>query len=350
MRKLPSLLLFVAVPAFAGGLRLFNPGAETAEAVVVCDGVASRQAVAPQAIVDVAGNCEATGPLVVLHTDTIDDVDVQTLDAAATAECPTPALFLPLTGCRFGSAVAAVKPVDGATYSWTIEGGTLLSGAGSERVLIAIGSGLTLKVTATIASPSCGARNAAGIMALRDPFTVKSFSAAGAGAAGQPRTIAWSYDNGAPVAQILSGTDFGTVTLSSNARSYTYTPSLYGDKNVVLQASTNAAIAGRTRAAGRGTAAASSCTSVRAEAKYHVDCTTPVVTIDAPAATGVGIPFTARVKLPPGTSAAWTIANATPSTATGDSVSIQPLGGLPVDIHVTVSADTCTATVARQPG
>src|SRR5439155_1756312 len=148
--------------------------------------------------------------------------------------------------------------------------------------------------------------------------------------------------------QVLSGTDFGSVTLEPNARSYTYTPSLFGDKNIVLQASTNVAIAGRTRAAGRGTAAASSCTGVRAEAKYHVDCTTPVVSIDVPVATGVGIPFTACVKLPPGTSAVWTITNATPATATGGCVSIQPLGGLPVDIHVTISADTCTATAAKQ--
>jgi len=345
MKRLSLALLLAAAPVFAGNLRLFNPGAETAEAVVVCDGVASRQIVAPQAIVDIAGDCEARG-LLVLHTDTVDGVDVQTLAAAATAECPTPALFLPLTGCRFGSVVATVNPVDGAIYSWTIEGGQLLSGAGTERVLIAIGSGLTLKVTATIASPTCGVRNAVGVMALRDPFMVKSLSAGGAGAAGQSRTITWSYDNGAPVSQILSGSDFGPVTLASNARSYTYTPSLYGDKNVVLQASTTAAIAGRTRAAGRGTAAASSCTNVRAEAKYHVDCTTPVVAVEAPAATGVGIAFTSRVKLALGTTASWTIANGTPSTATGDSVSIVPTGGASVDIHVTVAADTCTATAA----
>jgi hypothetical protein len=347
MKRLALALLLVSAPAFAGNLRLFNPRAEPVDAVLVCDGVESRQAVAPQAIVDVAGDCVGGTGLLILHTDTVDGVDVQTLDAAATAECPTPALFLPLTGCRFGSVVATVNPVDGAIYSWTIEGGTLLSGAGTERVLIGIGSGLTLKVTATISSPSCGVRNAAGVMALRDPFTVKSLSAGGAGAAGQSRTITWSYDNGAPLSQILSGSDFGPVTLPAAARSYTYTPSLYGDKSVVLQASTTTtAVAARTRAAGRGTAAASSCSGVRAEAKYHVDCSTPVVSIDAPAATGVGIPFTARVKLAPGTSASWTIANGTPSTATGDSVSIVPTGGAPVDIHVTVAADSCTATAA----
>ena len=110
MRRLALALLLAAAPAFAGNLRLFNPSAEPVEAVMVCDGVTSRQAVAPQAIVDVAGDCVGGTGLLVLHTDTVDGVDVQTLDAAATAECPTPALFLPLTGCRFGSAVITVTP------------------------------------------------------------------------------------------------------------------------------------------------------------------------------------------------------------------------------------------------
>ena len=267
---------------------------------------------------------------------------------AGAGDCPTPALSLPLTGCRSGTVVAAVTPVDGAVYSWTIEGGTLLSGAGTERVLIAVGSGLTLKVTATINAPSCGVQNAAGVMALRDPFVIKSISA-GSGAAGAPRTISWSYDNGTPAAQLLTGTDFpAPVTLPAAARSYTYTPSLYGDKSVVLQASTTA-LSGRSRAAGSGSGGvASSCTSARAETRYHVDCTTPVASVEAPAATGVGIAFTARVRLAPGTSAAWTIAGGAPATAAGDSVTITPLGADPVDVRVTVSADTCKATAAKQ--
>lgn len=350
MKRLLPLLLLAATPSFGAGLRLFNPTATPLEATVVCGGVASRQVVTTNAIADVAGDdCRAAsaGPLFVVRTETIDDVDLQTLDVNATAECPTPSLALPLTGCRFGAAAASVTPVDGATYAWTIEGGTLLSGAGTERVLIAIGSGLTLKVTATIASPACGVRNAAGIMALRDPFAIKSLSAGGSSAAGQPRTITWSYDNGTPGAQLLTGTDFGAVVLPAAARSYTYTPSLYGDKSVTLQATTAASLPGRTRAAGGG-GTASSCTTSRAEAKFHVDCSTPEAKIEAPAATGVGMPFTARVKLAPGTTATWTIANATPATATGDSVSIQPSGAEPVDVRVTVHADTCTASAAAQ--
>jgi hypothetical protein len=352
VRNLLPLLLLAAAPAFGAGLRLFNPGTEAADAVVVCDNVASRQSVGPNAIADVAGDCRVDGvtPLLVIHTDTIDDNDIQSLAVGGTADCPAPAMQLALTGCRFGSAVAAVNPVLGATYSWTIEGGTLLSGAGTERAVIAIGSGQVLKVTATISSPSCGVQTTAGAMALRDPFAIKSFTAGGSGAAGSPRTISWSYDNGTPLAQVVSGSDFAApVTLLPSARSYTYTPSMYGDKSVVLQASTSPSLPGRVRAAGKGGgAAASSCTAVRAEARYHVDCTTPAAKIEAPAATGVGIGFTARVKLDPGTTAAWTIANGTPSSAAGDAVTIQPLGGNPVDISVTVSADICTATAAAR--
>ncbi|HKS23487.1 MAG TPA: hypothetical protein VJZ76_11860 [Thermoanaerobaculia bacterium] len=351
MKKILPLLLLAAAPAFGAGLRLFNPGTEAVDAVVVCDEVASRQSVAPNAIADVVGDCRVDGvtPLLVIHTDSIDGADFQSLEAAGTTECPAPAVQLALTGCRFGSAVATVAPVLGATYAWTIEGGTLLSGAGTERVVIGIGSGLVLKVTATIVSPSCGTQTTAGIMALRDPFVIKTFTT-GSGAAGSPRTLTWSYDNGAPLAQVLTGSDFAApITLSPSARSYTYTPSMYGDKNVVLQASTTPSLPGRVRAAGKGGAAlASACTAVRAEGRYHVDCSTPAAKIEAPAATGVGIAFTARVKLDPGTTAAWTIANGTPSTATGDSVTIRPAGGDPVDVRVTVSADTCTATAAAQ--
>jgi hypothetical protein len=358
VRKLLPLLLLAATPAFGAGLRLFNPGTEAVDAVVVCDEIVSRQGLAPNAIADVVGDCRVDGvtPLLVIHTDTIDDTDFQSLardfqslDNAGTAECPAPAVQLALTGCRFGSAVATVVPILGATYSWTIEGGTLLGGAGSERVVIGIGSGLVLKVTVTIASPSCGTQTTAGIMALRDPFTVKTF-ATGSGAAGSPRTISWSYENGAPLAQVLTGSDFAApVTLAPAARSYTYTPSMYGDKSVVLQASTTPSLPGRVRAAGKGGAAvASACTAVRAEGRYHVDCSTPAAKIEAPAATGVGVAFTARVKLDPGTTAAWTIANGTPATASGESVTVRPLGGDPVDVRVVVSADTCTASADAQ--
>jgi hypothetical protein len=206
--------------------------------------------------------------------------------AIAAQSCPqTLQLQLAPTGCRLGSAIAAVDAVDGATYSWTVQGGTLVAGAGSERIVIALGSGQTVKVSVLVNSPSCGPQSATGLMALQDPFTIKSIAVTGGTHAGQARTITWSYQNGEPAAQILTGSDFAQpVVLSAAARSYTYTPSMYGDKSVFLDAST-VPLPGRTRAVAHGGAPASSCSSARAEAKFHVDCNTPDAAISAPAAT-----------------------------------------------------------------
>src|SRR5204863_476786 len=85
----------------------------------------------------------------------------------------------------FGSAVAAVAAVDGATYSWSVDGGSILSGAGTERILIAIEGGNALRVTAAIAKDGC-TTTAAGVMALHDAFTIKTLDA-GSGDAGQRR-------------------------------------------------------------------------------------------------------------------------------------------------------------------
>src|SRR6266545_2245190 len=135
---------------------------------------------------------------------------------------PPPAPAPPPRRSCFRCAVAAVGPVDGATYSWSVDGGSILSGAGTERILIALEGGNTLSVTAAIAKDGC-TTTAAGVMALHDAFTIKTLDA-GSGAVGQPRTIAWSFANGEPSTQILSGADFPSpVSLAPSARSYTFT-------------------------------------------------------------------------------------------------------------------------------
>src|SRR2546426_186101 len=53
--------------------------------------------------------------------------------------------------------------------------------------------------------------------------------------ANEPLTIAWSYDNGTPVRQTISG-DFASVSLPLNARSYTYTPETAGSKQFIIDA------------------------------------------------------------------------------------------------------------------
>jgi hypothetical protein len=114
---------------------------------------------------------------------------------------------------------------------------------------------------------------------------------------------------------------------------------------VVLDARSGGAPAtGRAHAAGRGTGAASDCNVARAKAAYHIDCNRPDSTIIVPATTNADTAFTARVHLDSFATAKWTIANGTPSSATGDSVVIKATSNAPVDISVTVAAGGCTAS------
>ena len=126
--------------------------------------------------------------------------------------CDELALQLPSSGCRFGVASAAVAAVAGASYSWAIEGGSFLSGIGSERVLVALGNSATTKVTVVISSPSCTS-TAAGVITLRDAATVSALASTGGLRAGAPVTITWSYPGTSPAKQALSGTDFPTPVI-----------------------------------------------------------------------------------------------------------------------------------------
>jgi len=264
---------------------------------------------------------------------------------AIDAECPaTVPLMLPANGCRFGTAVAAVTPVPGASYAWSIEGGDFVGGLGTDHVTIALGGGASVKVSVAVATANCTSTGSA-VIALHDAFTITSFTAA-AGVLGQPQTISWEYANGSPQSQVLIGSDFGTVTLSNDARSYSYTPLTEGDKNVMLQARSGAppAAAGRPHAAGRGTGAASDCNVAAAKAAYHVDCSRPDATIFAPASVGIDTAFTARVRLDSFSTAKWTIANGTPSSATGESVVIRATGSAAVEIGVVVTAGNCSSS------
>jgi hypothetical protein len=350
MRPLLALgALLVSFSAFADGLRIYNPNDAAVAATTVCETTTFTQTIAPHGLNDVVDmhGCRATSaaPLLVLETGAFDDgVEWQRAVGPAADGCPsTVALLIPSFACRFGMAVVAVDAVPGASYAWSIDGGSFIGGLGTERVTVALGGADTVKIDVAIATPGC-TRTASGVIALRDAFVVAKLDA-GAGYLGQSRTITWSYANGTPTSQTLSGTDFAPVTLPNDARSYSYVPLTDGDKNVVLDARSGAAPAtGRHRAAGRGTAAATECSVAHTAAAYRVDCTRPDATIVAPSSTNIDTPFTARVDLGAGATAKWTIANGTPATATGDSVVIKANGSGAVDLSVVVSAGSCSTT------
>lgn len=349
MKQLSFALLLAAAPLAAGDLRLFNASDKAVAATIGCAGGTSEMVVAPHAFADASGDdCRvaAAAPLLVLRMESNDVVEWQIAEAAPNDSCPSSApLFLPANGCRFGSAIAAVTPVDGAAYSWSVDGGSILSGAGTERVLIALEGGDSARVSAAVTKNGC-TTTASGVMALHDALHIATFDA-GKGNVNEPRTVSWTYANGTPATQVLSGPDFAQpVTLDPGARSYTFTPQTAGDHEVVLQASM-AEVLGRSRAAGHGGGSASSCNLARASASFHVDCTRPDTTINVPGSVSRGKAFQASVALAPGSTASWTIANGTPATATGDTVSITPNNDNPVEVGVTVVATGgCTASAS----
>jgi hypothetical protein len=347
MKKLALALLLAAAPAFAGDLRLFNASDQPVSARISCAGGTTSAVVAPHDFADASGDdCRvvSAAPLTVLRLESNDNIEWQLAEAEPNESCPATApLFLPPNGCRFGSAIASVAAVDGAAYSWSIDGGSILSGEGTEHILISLEGGNSARVSAAVTKNGC-TTTATGVMALHDALRIAALDP-GKGNVNEPRTVTWSYANGEPSAQVLSGPDFPQpVTLDPAARSYTFTPLTGGDHEVVLQASL-AQLLGRSRAAGHGGGGASSCGTARASSAFHVDCTRPETNIAVPGSVSRGKPFLASIALAPGSTASWKISNATPETATGDSVSITPNNDNPIDVGVTVTAvGGCSAT------
>ena len=215
-------VLFVSASAFAvevpSDLRIYNSDATTVRVAVSCGDRVHNLMIEAHASADVVAeelSCGAANasvdsdrPVVVTRMPRT-EIEQQIL--RTDSACDEIALQLPSSGCRFGVASAAVAPVAGASYSWAIEGGSFLSGIGSERVLVALGNSATTKVTVVISSPSCTS-TAAGVITLRDAATVSALASTG-GLAGAPVTITWSYPGTSPAKQALSGTRFPTPVI-----------------------------------------------------------------------------------------------------------------------------------------
>lgn len=147
----------------------------------------------------------------------------------------------------------------------------------------------------------------------------------------QPVTITWSYAGGVPQSQTLTGHDFAQpVVIPAGQTSYTYTPTMPGEKHVQL-------------------AAATSCGTVTAEAKYHVkQCTiaTPALTLDR-TSVEPGATINASIVLAPGHTAVWQVRNGTASATDGAAISIvagQP-GNVEIDVFVS-RGSSCTVKVS----
>ncbi len=267
------------------------------------------------------------------------------------ADCsPTVAVQVPVTACKSGTATAAVIGVPGAAYAWTIDGGTIVGDATGDHIAIALGTAAKAVVSVTMTTNGC-VSHGAGLITLRAPFDVH-VAAIPASRANEPLTVSWSYDNGTPSQQTISG-DFGSVSLPLSARSYSYTPQTSGNKQFVIDATLAGsavvtAPATRQRAVSKSPVTASTCSAAHTAVPYLVDaCTDPPVIVDGPSSVVVGTSFQLTVRSQPGAVAAWTIANGSPSSATGDSVTIMPASVGSVDVTVQLTRGACIGRLAR---
>jgi hypothetical protein len=104
----------------------------------------------------------------------------------------------------------------------------------------------------------------------------------------------------------------------------------------------------RQRAVAKSPASASACAAVHTTTSYAVSaCVEPPVVLDAPASVITGASFDLSVDRQPGAVALWTIVNGTPSTATGESVTITAGSSGNVDVRVQLTRGACTGQLDR---
>lgn len=203
--------------------------------------------------------------------------ELHMLHVAAAATCaPIVPVRVPLLACRFGTAEAQVEPIPGATYAWTVEGGTIVSGNGTHSVLLGFGGAFSAATRVTVTHDGCVSTGAA-VLNLRDPLQA-TISTPDANV-GTPVRLTWSYNRVEPIlTQILHLPDGAApIRLAQDVRSYVFTPTTEGAKTVKLTAALYR-IGARRRAVSSGSGPrASSCSYVEAQRELRVrpPCTHP---------------------------------------------------------------------------
>lgn len=267
------------------------------------------------------------------------------------ADCsPTVAVQVPATACKSGTATAGVIAVPGATYAWTVDGGQIAGDASGDHITITLGTNAKATASVTMTSGDC-VSHGSGVIALHDPFGVRVTPIA-AGHAGEPLTIIWNYDNGAPGQQTISG-DFGVVTLAPDVRSYTYAPQKSGSKQFAIDAvmklpAFTPPTVSRQRAVSKSPVSASPCTVAHAASAYEVgECVTPTAAIDAPSSVISDAKFEVSVHPQAGAVATWTITNGFPATATGQSLTVTAGSSGEVGVSVRLTRGACADSLDR---
>jgi hypothetical protein len=323
-----ALLALLALPLFAeepSFLRFYNNDSLAARDVVLtCGGAEQTISIAPRKSVDVDdADCSdahfkpANGITAVRVSSTTQ------WNAAPDDSCPASSLLVPPFGCTLGIATAAVSELIGATYSWSVEGATIIAGHGTSRITLQLGTADSVKVSVTVNNGLCSSTSNA-VMKLTNPLAIVDFSG-NSGSLAQPVVLSWEYD-GQVTSQTLTGTDFqGTVQLSPKANSFSYTPSTDGPKVATLtavsvpqtQPGPGSGNTGRRRPSKAQPVSATTCGNITATVNYTVggNCNMPNVVISLPATVKPAQTFKAQVHIShTDTTPAikWTITNGTP--------------------------------------
>src|SRR3954453_17133088 len=115
------------------------------------------------------------------------------LSVRLTAQCSSSvAVQVPLSACKLGTVTVGVTPIRGASYAWTVDGGTIIGDAPSDRISITLGTKDTATASVTVIAGTCTSRGS-GVIALRGAFGV--VPAIPEAHANEPLTITWIYDN-----------------------------------------------------------------------------------------------------------------------------------------------------------
>lgn len=331
------------------GLRLANPNDVPVEATLRCGAASRTVQIDAGGLTDVAqpnGCTELDARLPLVAYELVADEGEQWQRRIGTdAGCGSGAMAAPLFACKSGVASAYVEPVEGATYAWTIQGGTIISGADTPRVTVQLTSLGSAKLTATVTTSSCSTI-ALGTISVRDPILIKTFVVPAMVNANEPVTIFWTYEPGTdPTTQLLTGDAFAQpVALTREQRSYTFTPRSSGTRSLELRATHAASInlgpKKKRRASAGSAVSVSDCPSARAQTRMDVrGCTDEGTRVDAPEDTPAGSTFSAFVNAEAGETVKWEVDHGTVvrTSASEDQVEIMAGSNGPIRIRATVA-------------
>lgn len=272
----------------------------------------------------------AAGTLTVGCTVTVGAASTPGSADVTVVAAPVAVITAPATAASGATGLtASVAAQTGATFTWSISGGTITAGDGTRAITFSAPSAGTLVLTVTVTNAAGDSVSASANVAVADPPstpTIMAPASATTGASGLVATI--TPQSGASYAWSISG---GTITTAQDSPTIVFTAGAVGTLTLGVTV-TNAA----------GTAIGSANVAVVAA---------PVVAITAPASAIAGTSgLVASVPDQAGASYAWTISGGTISgSTTSKSVAFTAgaAGTLVLGCTVTNSAGTSTTGSAN---